>query len=255
MYCVHINPREIPARGSFIRRCCRRRPHRAAHTMLAPAMPPASFVNACGSLAPFAAIVVFMAPIPTIQQVRRERSVGSLPLLPYSSMVSSAFLWVVYGVLKQESSIWSANAVGLVLGSFYFLEFTKYAPKAAPTLPGAVMTHIQGILAIVMATALLSMLPTGVNMIGTAGVVFCIAMFASPLAALKVVLQTKSAKSIPLPFTLASLINCGLWSVAGLWGMKDVNVYVPNLLGLLFSIVQLSLKLLYGDGRGVELPL
>ena len=89
-------------------------------------------------------------------------------------------------------------------------------------------------------------------MIGNLAVLFCVAMFASPLAALKTVLQTKSAKSIPLPFTLATVLNCFLWSVVGLFDMHDVNVYFPNLLGLGFGMAQVFLRLLYGDGNDVK---
>jgi solute carrier family 50 (sugar transporter) len=87
------------------------------------------------------------------------------------------------------------------------------------------------------------------EIIGTMGVVFCVAMFASPLSALKSVLATKSAKSIPLPFTLAAIVNCFLWSVVGLMDMKDFNIYAPNLLGLLFGLIQLALKLIYTGQR------
>ena len=57
----------------------------------------AMLLDLCGKAAPIAAIFVFMAPIPTIRRVSEEKSVGNLPLLPYSSMISSAFVWVVYG--------------------------------------------------------------------------------------------------------------------------------------------------------------
>lgn len=222
--------------------------------------PPAPVVSACGRLAPAAAVFVFLAPIPTMQQIRQDRAVGSLPLLPYSSMIASTFIWVTYGIMKREPSIWSCNSVGLVLGTLYFLNFVKFAPKAAPTFPGSISQHFQGIMAVIASTLLLAKSPlqSPVSLIGTAGVLFCIAMFASPLAALKTVVATRSAKSIPLPFTMASLINCGLWSIVGIWGMRDMNIIVPNLLGLTFSLIQVALKLFYGSGpplKTADLPL
>lgn len=75
-------------------------------------------------------------------------------------------------------------------------------------------------------------------------------MFGSPLAALRTVLQTKSAKSIPLPFTLATVLNCFLWSVFGVMELNDKNVFVPNLLGLGLGLWQVILKIIYGDGTG-----
>ena len=57
-----------------------------------------SFVKICGVLAPFTSIAVCLAPIPTINKIVRDRSVGNLPLLPYSSMFVNGFVWVVYGM-------------------------------------------------------------------------------------------------------------------------------------------------------------
>jgi hypothetical protein len=73
-------------------------------------------------------------------------------------------------------------------------------------------------------------------------------MFASPLSALKTVLQTKSAQSIPLPFTLATVANCFLWAVAGFKDFHDFNVYFPNSVGLGLGLTQAALKVMYGNG-------
>jgi len=88
-----------------------------------------------------------------------------------------------------------------------------------------------------------------VEWIGRLGVAFCLALFASPLVALRTVCQTKSATSIPWPFTLATTVNCGLWTVWGVFAMHDCNVYIPNSLGLLFALVQIALKVSYGTGK------
>ena len=211
------------------------------------------WVQFCGQLAPIFSVVVFCAPIPTIRHVSSSQSVGALPLLPYSSMLSSAFLWVMYGFLKSEPKIWAANGAGLVLAMYYFFVFTRYCPKMSPTLPGSVQQHIRGCTFIMGLTVLIAVaLPTprAAQIIGNAGVVLCVAMFASPLAALKTVFETKSAKSIPLPFTVSAVINCFLWSVVGILDMQDFNIYAPNLLGLMFGLIQVALKLIYsGDGE------
>jgi solute carrier family 50 protein (sugar transporter) len=209
----------------------------------------AFLVKLCTRLAPIASILVFMAPMPTIRSFAKDRSVGSLPLLPYSSMFASTFLWMVYGVLKHNPSIWTSNGVGLVFSIYYLREFIKYAPPAAPTLPGSVKQHLQACIAVIIATiltAIVSSSPEGP--IGSAAVVFCLAMFASPLSALKTVLQTKSSRSIPLPFTIASTANCVFWTISGIWDMRDPNVYLTNGLALTFGIAQIALKLIFGDG-------
>ena len=92
-------------------------------------------------------------------------------------------------------------------------------------------------------------------MVGNLGVFLCVCLFASPLSVALKVIQMKSARAIPLPFALASTLNCFLWSVTGLFDMKDYAIYLPNLLGLTFSLIQVVLKLIYGNGKGDALPL
>ena len=218
------------------------------------------FVDLCTNMAPFAAVFVFMAPFPTIKKVREGKTVGTLPLLPYSSMAASAFIWTAYGILRGEPKIWSSNVIGLFLGLYYMFYFIQHSPKAAPTLPGSVRQHTVSVIIVFAATLMVALSPVmnPAALIGPFGLALTIGMFASPLSALKTVVQTKSAASIPLPFTIASLVNCLAWSVAGLFRMKDFNVYFPNLLGLSFSLAQVALKLTYGDGikgHAAQLPM
>ncbi len=56
-----------------------------------------AWVIACGQAAPAVSSGVFLSPVPTIRNIMKEESVGSLPLLPYSSMCVNAFLWFTYG--------------------------------------------------------------------------------------------------------------------------------------------------------------
>mmetsp|Transcript_14685 Transcript_14685/g.20057 ORF Transcript_14685/g.20057 Transcript_14685/m.20057 type:complete len:243 (-) Transcript_14685:331-1059(-) len=216
-----------------------------------------AWVSHCGTLAPLMAIGVFLAPIPTILQIARDGSVGGLPLLPYSSMIANAFVWVVYGLLKSESKIVTPNGIGLVLGIYYYKQFSRHVSASATNLPGTLSQHWNGL---VMIISLVLLLATGLTkdmaaeLIGKFGVLICMIMFASPLSAMKVVIETRSADSIPLPFTIACVVNCALWSVVGVLDMDDFNVYFPNLVGLSAGLAQLALKGLYGDRKSSQLP-
>ena len=168
-----------------------------------------------------------------------------------SALALSLFV-IVLGFLIGAPKVWSANGVGLVLGISYFFEFTRHSPKESSTLPGSVVQHMQGaslVFGIALVTTLTFSTETAAAIIGALGVVFNAAMFASPLAAVKHVLETKNAKSIPLPFTMASLVNCFLWSVLGLFGMHDFNIYAPNLMGLTFALIQVALRIVYMEPR------
>lgn len=207
------------------------------------------FAKACGTLAPVAAVSVFLAPIPTLRRVTKDRSVSNLPLLPYSSMIASTSLWVTYGFLKRDPRIWSANLVGLVLGTLYMSLFVKQIPNPSTPLsylPGSAKQHIQACLITAIAALALAH-RSATRAIGLAGVALTMVMFGSPLAALRTVLATKSAQSLPLAFTVASVVNCFLWTVSGALDMKDWNVTLPNSLGLALGLVQLALHLAFRD--------
>uniref|UniRef100_A0A7R9WUL4 Sugar transporter SWEET1 n=1 Tax=Craspedostauros australis TaxID=1486917 RepID=A0A7R9WUL4_9STRA len=190
-----------------------------------------------------------LQPMPTINQIAKDKSIGSLPLLPYTTMIASSFLWVAYGVLKSESKIWSTNILGMVLGTYYFTQYIKWIPKKM--IPDATRDHYRGITGIILATlAIAYVLPIQdpSTVVGNIAVLFCMILFGSPLIVLRSAIRDRSAKSLPLPFTIATIINCFLWSVLGWFDMNDVNVYFPNLVGLSFGLCQLILKLVFGDG-------
>lgn len=221
-----------------------------ANTMIMSAF--TSPVNLCAQIAPVASIFVIASPFPTIQKIIRDKGVGQMPLLPYSSMLASCFLWSVYGFLKKEPSVWGPNLFGVIAATYYSLQFAKYSPKSSPSLPGSLKAHAQVVATIILSTLALAFvgLKQSTEIIGYAAVLLCLALFGSPLAAAQTVMKTKSAKSIALPFTIASCINCFAWSVTGLFKMHDPNVWVTNALGLTFALLQVALKLLYGDNRG-----
>ena len=210
------------------------------------------WVLLCGNLAPLAAIAGLVSPWPTVQRIRREGKVGQLPLLPYTLMIVNSLFYFTYGILLHESRLWLSNGIGLVLGAYYFAAYVPYVPdstteKTSP-LPGTLQQHYQGLglaVAFIGLTLLISQDPA--NVIGKTGMAICVSLFASPLAAIRVVLETKSSRSIPLPFTVAMTINCFLWTVFGLWQTHDANVYIPNGLGLCFQLAQVGLKLYFVD--------
>ena len=221
-------------------------------------------VTLCSELAPVTAVLLFLAPLPTIYNVYTKQAVRDLPLLPYSSMVSNAFLWCTYGVLKHEPAVYVSNGVGLIMGSFYCAIYIKYSqdfpvaiepPEMKPCSHKKSHFHLFGmalVVAVCLTIATATFLDVAVRreIIGIMGIVACVALFASPLAALQTVIEKKSAASIPLPFTVASGANCLMWTITGFFQMHDLNIIVPNTLGLFCALVQVALKIAYRETSG-----
>lgn len=132
------------------------------------------------------------------------------------------------------------------------MQFVQHSPKESPTLPGTTNMHVQACLtAILTITSIAVALPSqsAAATIGYIGVAFCMMLNASPLVAIKTVIENKSAESIPLSFTLASIACCFFWAVVGHEQMHDWVVYFPNIVGLSFGLVQLTLKLMYSNEK------
>ena len=228
------------------------------HTTVVGGMAP-WWVQWCGNLAPVASILGCSSPYPTVRRIQREGRVGNLPLLPYTIMIINSLLYLAYGLLLHEIRIWLGNAVGLLLGMYYFRSYLPFVPtermlvvgKSSSPLPGTLQQHVQAIgmaVGFVIMSILLASRESAAQLIGTVGMVVCVSLFASPLSVIRVVLETKNSRCIPLPFTMAMTINCFLWTVFGLWQANDANIYIPNGLGLIFSLAQVGLKL-YFEGN------
>mmetsp|Transcript_6763 Transcript_6763/g.16640 ORF Transcript_6763/g.16640 Transcript_6763/m.16640 type:complete len:282 (-) Transcript_6763:303-1148(-) len=219
-----------------------------------PKSDPPKWLDICNRIAPATSVLCSLAPLPTILEVSRTKSVGSLPLLPYSSMAANGFIWALYGVLTDNPAIKWANIMGTVLGAYYVKAFSKYNPPGSSNLPGTITQHMLAVAWIVFANGFIvtNFPKKAAEIVGKEGVLIYIILFASPLAALKNVIETKSADSIPLPFTIASTINLSLWSVVGLLLLNDFNLYFPSMIGLLCALAQLFLKGMYGSNANIE---
>lgn len=208
-----------------------------------------SVISVCYTVAPYTGILCSLAPFPTIRQIAREKTTGVMPLLPYSSMVSNSFLWLMYGSLKNLKSVFWTNSVGFLLGTYYFFMFSTYCGSTSD-LPGTVEQHLKATISIILLNVLLVLsLPKtrAKDVIGKEGMISFIVLFASPLTTLKHVIVSKSATSIPLPFTIASVVNCLLWSVVGIFQMHDFYIAFPSVMGLCCAVAQLLLIAMYYD--------
>ncbi|CAE7200404.1 SWEET3 [Symbiodinium sp. CCMP2456] len=82
--------------------------------------------------------------------------------------------------------------------------------------------------------------------VGSLGILVSIIMYAAPLSVLREVLQTKSSKTLPGPQIFMGFLNSLCWFAVGLRRQK-IPVWVPNVIGMLLSLLQLALILKFPD--------
>jgi uncharacterized protein with PQ loop repeat len=202
------------------------------------------WVSALQVLPPVACQVVFFAPLETMKTIKENGTTGNLPLVPYVSMAINGVLWMVYGGLVGQPTIWAPNISGAIFGSYYWYTYAKYCPPSFPMKTYyAVGT---GAIASIFGIATLCEPALAINLLGMGGNVVVVAMFGGPLVAIQTVLREKNTKSLPFGMCIATFINCTLWTSYGLFVTHDPYVWFCNGLGLISSIVQLGLFARFG---------
>ena len=192
---------------------------------------------------PLAAQACFFAPLQAMKQFKKDGTTGDVAPIPYTAMCINGIVWVAYGALLGEPTIWAPNISAFCFGAYYVYQFNLY--KA----PHVNMTPQYAAIAIAAAATggLCIGLPDDAGfIIGHCAIVIVAVMFGGPLASISTVLKDKSTKSLPFAFTVATLVNCVAWSSYGIFVIDDYIVWLPNMLGLAAAIAQLGLFAKFG---------
>ena len=79
---------------------------------------------------------------------------------------------------------------------------------------------------------------------GIFAIIIFLLMCFSPLLTFKTIIKKKDSTSLYLPITMTQISNCTLWVIYGIY-ISDIFVLIPNLIGLLLGLIQLSLIILF----------
>lgn len=217
----------------------------STNTVATSAALPTSIVTFLKFAPPVACQVVFLAPLATMKQFKADKSTNEVSPIPYAAMTVNGALWVMYGLLKSDFTIILPNISGFFFGAYYTYTFSLYTERNMIPYYAGVAAGI-GFCATV-ATSLET--AAAINAIGLFGCGIVATMFGGPLGSIKTVIEDENTDSLPVAFTLATFVNCTLWSSYGWFIIDDIYVWGPNLAGLVFSSVQIGLYGKYGLPR------
>lgn len=190
-----------------------------------------------------------------MRTILQEKTTGKMPMLPFSAMCVNGAMWMTYGMLVGQPAIWVPNIPSLTMGTIYTAIFALHVPPHADWLPRTRDHHVKGIGLLVGGTAAIAKAldqKTAAFVLGLAACAICVIMFSGPLAAIQTVLKDKSTRSLSLPMTLATVLNCSLWFFYGFTMIHDPFVYVPNAMGLSAGIAQVLLFVKFGVGSSAK---
>ncbi|CAK8568089.1 unnamed protein product [Lathyrus sativus] len=208
-----------------------------------------------GVLGNISSFVCFLAPLPTFYRVCKKKSTEGFQSIPYVAALFSAMLWLFYAYIKTgETLLITINAFGCVIETIYLAIYVTYCPKKVrmSTLRMIVLMNFVGFGAIVVLTYVLAKEEEGrIKLLGWICVVFATSVFAAPLSIIRVVIRTKSVEFLPFPLSLLLLISAVMWLLYGL-SLRDIYVTLPNVVGLTFGIVQITLYAIYRNSKPVN---
>ncbi|ESW33346.1 hypothetical protein PHAVU_001G061900 [Phaseolus vulgaris] len=207
-----------------------------------------------------ASMSLYAAPTVTFKRVIRKKSTEEFSCIPYIIALMNSLLYTWYG-LPIISNKWenfplvTVNGVGVLFELSYILIYFWFSsPKAKVkvAMTAAAVLTVVGVIGIVSTFGIPDHRHRKL-LVGSISLGVSIALYASPLVAMKKVIETKSVEFMPLPLSLSSLFACLMWMTYGLL-IRDIFVAGPNVVGTPLGILQLVLYCKYWKRRPTEEP-
>ncbi|KAK3406479.1 hypothetical protein EUGRSUZ_K02678 [Eucalyptus grandis] len=157
-------------------------------------------------------------------------------------------LWLYYASLKSESSAFlliTVNSVGCAVETIYIALYLTYAPKQARMMTlRLLLLNFGGYCSILLLSHFLTKGSARVQLVGRICVALSVAVFAAPLSVIRMVICTKSVEFMPFSLSSFLMLSAVTWLLYGLF-LKDLYVAGPNVLGVIFGVLQMALHAIY----------
>ncbi|CAM9934526.1 unnamed protein product [Lampetra fluviatilis] len=177
-------------------------------------------------------------------KIKQKGSTLGLSMFPFVSLCVSCTLWLRYGLLLGDPTIVYVNAVGASIGVLYSIIFyvnTPHKRSLYRTMVGPALLLYAVLLYVKYLAEDEDAARPHLGMVCT---LWTVVNYGSPLATLAEVVRSRSTESLAFPLCAANLVVGTEWFIYGLM-LQDMFIQVPNLLGALLGLGQLSLFLVY----------
>jgi len=150
----------------------------------------------------------------------------------------------MYGILKNENTVIQVNVVGLTLQLLYVVYYHSYCTAKSAINVQMLIGLVFGILGAFH--NMYSGFPDDklIDHTGTICLLLNVLNFAAPLVTLREVINRQNTESLSLSLCLANLLVSGQWLLYGIL-IDDIYMKIPNFLGFILTLVQLSLFAIY----------
>ena len=201
---------------------------------------------------------LWLTPLPVVLEARYTRYLGPINPYPFALIAIAQLGWTIYGCMKKDIFIFLSSFLGVPFGCYYTIVcLTVIAKRDADSdfsslylgveyflLAGFLFWTIIGFVAAAAFENTNDPLEHASSMVGTICCTLSVAYYTSPMTSLLTVLKEQDSSSLFLPLLCINLLNASMWFFYGLFSTKDVNILVPNGIGIGLSIFQITLRIL-----------
>ncbi|XP_078392425.1 sugar transporter SWEET1 [Cetorhinus maximus] len=191
---------------------------------------------------------MFSTGLSDLKRMISGNSTDNIQFLPFLSTAVNNLGWLYYGQLKGDWTLMTVNSIGVILQISYILAYLyfsteKFQVVSKVAFSGAVLVTVYLYFSMLVLDAELRL-----NQLGLLCSAFTISMYLSPLADLAKIVRTRSTKCLSFSLTVATILTSTSWTLYGLQ-LSDYYIVVPNVPGILTSLVRFWLFWSYSSGQ------
>jgi solute carrier family 50 protein (sugar transporter) len=181
-------------------------------------------------------IYFFISPaVPFYNLIKGKINYTDAPGLLLVFTFINEILWLIYGLLVDKPQIYYTNGIGGGFTVIFITIFLSYYSKEKIYLTAIFLI----LLVIIMATiSYLGYFMIYYEYVGYAANAFNVGMYAATGEKIYRVFKTKNYKLMPIYSIIGAFLCTGCWIIYGTI-IYEINVLIPNGLGMLFAIIQL----------------
>ena len=180
-------------------------------------------------------IYFFLSPaVPFYNLIKGKINYTDAPGLLLVFTFINEILWVIYGLLLDKPQIYYTNGIGGGFTVIFITIFLSYYSKEKIYLTAIFLI----LLVITMCTiSYLGYFMIYYEYVGYAANAFNVGMYAATGEKIYRVFKTKNYKLMPIYSIIGAFLCTACWIIYGAID-PDINVLIPNGLGLLFANIQ-----------------
>ena len=201
-------------------------------------------------LATIGSVTFSLTLLPRMFKMQKEpgRSKDLIPAFVPMNMALNGVIWIFIGLASKDVAITATNVWGTCVCYNCYVWYLRGVESQKRFAFGHYFFLVGTFAMVIIATfwAFYDSFTTDrfVKVVSIIGGVTSTLLFFTPFTAILDVLRTKSSEAISLPYTCVSIILTLFWGVVG-FGMPAISVWLPNMIGLALSCLQVIFFLVF----------